>query len=104
MRVTWHPGTATVVFSHWDGVVCTASTPITVGDAAEVAQLVVRALSEVACMSAQKAPPGNDAATALRWSQRWARPKFAAIVELSGKAWRRSQLADWKMNRNSKVS
>jgi hypothetical protein len=32
LRVTWHPTTATVVFSHWTGSLCTASTPMSLAE------------------------------------------------------------------------
>ncbi len=44
LRVTWHPATETVVFSHWTGPVCTASTPVHLADASRVIELLVGAL------------------------------------------------------------
>ena len=48
LRATWHPQSATVVFSHWDGEVCMASTPVALSDSTKVIDLLVRALAEVA--------------------------------------------------------
>ena len=48
LQVTWHPDTSTVVFSHWAGDVCTASTPVALRDATEVVNVLVRALAEAA--------------------------------------------------------
>jgi hypothetical protein len=53
LRVTWHPDTETVVFSHWVGDVCVASTPVAMGDAKKL----VRMLGGIG------APPSGAAAT-----------------------------------------
>ena len=57
LRATWHPQSATVVFSHWDGEVCVASTPVALSDSTKVIDLLVRALSEVADGSWGWPPP-----------------------------------------------
>jgi hypothetical protein len=44
LRVTWHPDSATVVFSHWNGSVCAASTPVDLADASRLVELLVDAL------------------------------------------------------------
>jgi hypothetical protein len=44
LRVTWHPATSTVVFSHWTGSICTASTPVSLAEASRVIELLVGAL------------------------------------------------------------
>jgi hypothetical protein len=46
LRVTWHPEAQTVVFSHWNGPVCAASTPVELGDAARLVELLVGALRQ----------------------------------------------------------
>lgn len=46
LRVTWHEGRRVMVFSHWNGDVCVAATPIRVDDAAELAELVVSAIAQ----------------------------------------------------------
>ncbi|HWE57453.1 MAG TPA: hypothetical protein VG435_18245 [Acidimicrobiales bacterium] len=44
LRVTWHPDTGTVVFSHWNGPMCAASTPVDLADASRLVELLVGAL------------------------------------------------------------
>lgn len=46
LRVTWHPDTGTVVFSHWNGAVCTASTPVDLADASRLVELLVGGLRD----------------------------------------------------------
>ena len=48
LRVTWHPDSSTVVFSHWNGQVCAASTPVELADASQLVELLVGALREAA--------------------------------------------------------
>lgn len=48
LRVTWHPLTSTVVFSHWTGSVCTASTPVSLPQASQIIELLVSALRGLA--------------------------------------------------------
>lgn len=48
LRVTWHPASSTIVFSHWAGSVCTASTPVRLPDASKVIDLLVGALRDAA--------------------------------------------------------
>lgn len=48
LRVTWHPATSTVVFSHWTGSVCTASTPVSLVEASKVIELLAGALRGLA--------------------------------------------------------
>ena len=67
LRVTWHPASSTVVFSHWTGSICTASTPVTLDDASRLVELFVGALRGLAkgAISAQGGPvQGNDGAVA----------------------------------------
>ena len=44
LRVSWHPETSTVVFSHWVEGLCVASTPVSVGDAAAVSRFLAATL------------------------------------------------------------
>ena len=48
LRTTWHPESATIVFSHWNGEVCVASTPVALTDTAKLIDLMVRGLTEAA--------------------------------------------------------
>lgn len=54
LRVTWHPGSSTVVFSHWNGPVCAASTPVELDDASHLVELLVGALREAASTHAEE--------------------------------------------------
>ena len=48
LRATWHPDSNTVVFSHWNGAVCAASTPIALADVSGLVDLLVGALHQSA--------------------------------------------------------
>lgn len=60
LRVTWHPTSQTVVFSHWSGDVCVASSPVRIEDAGSLVGLLVDAVRT-------SAPVGSapDSTTAL---------------------------------------
>lgn len=82
LRVTWHPDTGTMVFSHWDGAVCRASTPVHLADASRVNELVIRALRDTverppSGVVAQ--PPGAGWLEKLR---RAAKPSMARVFAL----------------------
>jgi hypothetical protein len=83
LRVTWHPDTQTVVFSHWNGEVCSASTPVRLADATKVAELVLRALRE----AVDRQPNSSSPAQTQRrdWFEklrRAARPQMAKVMAL----------------------
>ena len=85
LRATWHPQSATVVFSHWDGEVCVASTPVALSDSTKVIDLLVRALSEVAdrqleAATTAAAPQPGRALDRLR---RRLHPKLADVIDAS---------------------
>jgi hypothetical protein len=44
MRVTWHPESASIVFSHWVGDCCVASTPIAAQEVSPLIALLTDAL------------------------------------------------------------
>jgi len=44
LRVSWHPETSTVVFSHWVEGLCVASTPVAVSDAEAVLRFLAASL------------------------------------------------------------
>jgi hypothetical protein len=48
LRVTCHQETSTIVFSHWHGDVCVASTPITLEDSTELVEMILGSLKEAA--------------------------------------------------------
>ena len=82
LRVTWHPETQLLVFSHWDGSLCRASTPVRLGDAAKVVELVMRGLRE-----ALEHQPDHSAAEAkqggwLGMLRRLAQPSLAKVTVL----------------------
>jgi hypothetical protein len=62
MRVSWHPDRQTIVFSHWNGAVCVASTPIDMGDADRLVDLLMSALRHAAAHTG--APAGHTPAAA----------------------------------------
>jgi hypothetical protein len=52
LRVTWHETDRVIVFSHWQGGICVAATPVKVADTAELATLLVQALGHAATQPA----------------------------------------------------
>lgn len=48
LRVTWHPDSQTVVFSHWHGAVCAASTAVPLPEAGRLADLLAGVLRQTA--------------------------------------------------------
>jgi hypothetical protein len=88
LRVTWHRDTSMVVLSHWDGEVCLASTPLSLGEASQMIGLLVGALKEAAMATEQRAAgPGNEVARRsnriLGRIEARVRPKVAEIVQLA---------------------
>jgi hypothetical protein len=47
LRVTWHPSSSTLVFSHWLGAVCTASTPVRLAEATKLIEFLTGALRDL---------------------------------------------------------
>jgi hypothetical protein len=85
LRATWHPESCTIVFSHWDGEICVASTPVALTDSTKLIDLQVRALSEIAnrrFVSPATAPAPTTAIDRLR---RRLRPKLAQVIDASAK-------------------
>jgi hypothetical protein len=82
LRVTWHPESATIVFSHWNGEICLASTPIALTDATKLIDLQVRALSEVATrrLSPVEAPRPR---TVMERIKDRLRPRLADVIDAS---------------------
>ena len=84
LRATWHPESGTIVFSHWSGEVCTASTPVALTDCAELIDLQVRSLSQVAGRRLTQAtspkPPG-----AVERFRRLLRPKLADVIDATAR-------------------
>ena len=87
LRVTWHRDSSTIVFSHWRGDVCVASTPISLNDASRLIGLVVGALKDAAAYPAttQAQRPADAAIAApgvLGFLRRRLRPQIAQVVRL----------------------
>jgi hypothetical protein len=85
LRATWHPDSATIVFSHWNGEVCMASTPVALTDCAELVELQVRSLSQVASRQLAPAwapPPPRSTRDRLRTMLR---PKVAEVIDATAR-------------------
>jgi hypothetical protein len=84
MRATWHAESATIVFSHWVGDVCMASTPVGLTESARLIDLQVRALSEVA---SRRVPPvvAPRSPGPLERLRRHLRPKLAEVIDASAR-------------------
>ncbi len=80
LRVTWHPGSSTLVFSHWTGTVCTASTPVKLPEASKIVDLVVSSLRDVA--EAVPTPVAPSGPRLLDRLLKRARPPLAAVFRL----------------------
>lgn len=88
LRVTWHPSTHIVVFSHWSGSLCIASTPVKLPEAAKVIDLLVSALAERAKAASEPTTPADGQAGGIgaRLAQRMLRrlrPAGATVLRLA---------------------
>jgi hypothetical protein len=82
LRATWHPESGTIVFSHWNGEVCMASTPVALTDCTELIALMVRSLSAVA----QRHLPATEPPTSRGFVERLKgrlRPRLAEVIDAS---------------------
>ena len=82
LRTTWHPDSATIVFSHWDGEVCVASTPVALTDCTKLIDLMVRSLSAVAERRLPEAEPSRPRTLVGRIRDRL-RPRLAEVIDAS---------------------
>jgi hypothetical protein len=84
LRATWHAESATIVFSHWVGEVCMASTPVGLNESTKLIDLQVRALSEVA---SRRVPPAVTAKSprGLERLRNLLRPKLAEVIDASAR-------------------
>ena len=80
LRVTWHPASSTIVFSHWTGTVCTASPPVKLPEASKIVDLVVSSLRDV--VEAVPAPVAQTAPRLLDRLLKRAGPSLAAVLRL----------------------
>ena len=83
LRITWHSDTSTVVFSHWVGEVCTASTPVALTGATEVINLLVRALGEAASRPAATPPSRRVVPSGLQRLRDRLRPRLAEVIDVT---------------------
>jgi hypothetical protein len=84
LRATWHPDSATVVFSHWNGEVCTASTPVALTDCTKLVELMVRSLSSVAERRLPSVEPARPRSALDRLKDR-VRPRLAEVIDASAR-------------------
>jgi hypothetical protein len=82
LRATWHSESSTIVFSHWVGEVCMASTPVALTEATKLIDLQVRALSEVAQQRVSPSFP-EQRLTVFERLRRRVRPKLAEVIDAS---------------------
>jgi hypothetical protein len=82
LRATWHPDSSTVVFSHWHGEVCMASTPVALTDCTKLIDLMVRSLSAVAERHLPPVEPPSPRTLIERIKDRL-RPKLAEVIDAS---------------------
>jgi hypothetical protein len=81
LRVTWHPASSTVVFSHWNGSVCTASTPVRLPEASKLIDLLVDALRQVAELPHSSCSDQGQGRPLDRMRE-WLRPGLRAVSRL----------------------
>jgi hypothetical protein len=82
LRATWHPESATIVFSHWNGEVCMASTPVGLTESTKLIDLMVRSLSAVAGRRLPPAEPPRPQGVIERLKMRL-RPRLAEVIDAS---------------------
>ena len=80
LRATWHPESATIVFSHWNGEICTASTPVALRDCTQLIELQVRSLSQVANGQTGTPTPERPAGIVERLRTRL-RPRLGEVID-----------------------
>jgi hypothetical protein len=84
LRATWHPESATIVFSHWVGEVCMASTPVGLTESTKLIDLQVRALSDVASRRLPAADTSRSPSLLERVRRRL-RPRLADVIDASAR-------------------
>lgn len=82
LRATWHPDSATIVFSHWNGEVCTASTPVALTDCTKLIELMVRSLSATAERRLPPVEQPRPRSVIDRLKARL-RPRLAEVIDAS---------------------
>jgi len=66
LRVTWHETDRVIVFSHWQGELCVAATPVKVTETAELATLLVGAPGHAAGQRTELGPQTAPQTTTWR--------------------------------------
>jgi hypothetical protein len=92
LRITWHPASSTVVFSHWTGSVCTASTPVSLSEASRLIDLLVGALRDAVSSPRESEMNTSGEMTHTSWLLDRFRAPRASIVEVRRRVqdeWRR---------------
>jgi hypothetical protein len=84
LRATWHPESSTIVFSHWNGEVCVASTPVALTDCADLIGLMVRSLAAVAERRLPVIEPPRPPSVVDRLKGRL-RPRLAEVIDASAR-------------------
>jgi hypothetical protein len=79
---TRHPDSATIVFSHWSGEVCMASTPVNLTDCTKLIDLMVRSLSAVAERRLPPVEPPRPRSVVELLKDRL-RPRLAEVIDAS---------------------
>jgi hypothetical protein len=82
LRATWHADSTTIVFSHWNGEVCMASTPVALTDCTKLIDLMVRSLSAVAERHLPPVEPPSPRSFIERIKDRL-RPRLAEVIDAS---------------------
>jgi hypothetical protein len=80
--VTRHRASSTIVFSHWKGSLCTASTPVRLTEASRLIELLVGALRDMAEGAPRRPAAGGKMSD--RFERAWSRlqPNLAAVSDL----------------------
>jgi hypothetical protein len=84
LRATWHPESATIVFSHWSGEICTASTPVALSDCTQLIELQVRSLSQMANRQVVPVTPEERGGMVERLRTRL-RPKLGDVIDATAR-------------------
>jgi hypothetical protein len=82
LRATWHSDSGTIVFSHWNGEVCMASTPVALPDCTKLINLMVQSLSMVAERRLPAVDPASPRTVIERIKERL-RPRLAEVIDAS---------------------
>jgi hypothetical protein len=82
LRATWHAESGTIVFSHWNGEVCMASTPVALTECAPLIDLQVRSLCQMGLRQGGPTGPSQRPGTLGRLRS-FFRPKLADVVDLT---------------------